>query len=60
MGPKTGPRPASSTPRMHGVPGSVVEESEDGDDGRSVGGTGEKYVWVSPARVAVRSTEGGM
>ena len=44
MGPKTGPRPASSTPRMHGVPGSVVEESEDGDDGRSIGGTVEKYV----------------
>lgn len=48
MGPRTGPRPASSTPRAHGGPGSgfcvvVVSEGDDGA-GRSEGGTGEKCV----------------
>lgn len=53
MGPRTGPRPASSTPRAQGGPGSwgsfcsgvvVVEGEDEGEDagGRRDGGTGEK------------------
>jgi len=46
MGPRTGPRPASSTPNAHSGPG-VVFEGSDGVGlgvGRSEGGTGEKWV----------------
>lgn len=50
MGPRTGPRPASSTPRTHGT----------GDGERRESGTGEKCVYVSPATRAVSFIDGGM
>jgi hypothetical protein len=48
MGPKTGPRPASSTPSAHGGPGIFEAASESSlvndDVRRRLGGTGEKCV----------------
>lgn len=66
MGPKTGPRPASSTPKQTGVPDAAGESDSSGvlvfvDEagGRSVEGTGEKYVYESPERMAFSLMEGG-
>lgn len=43
MGPRTGPRPASSTPNAHAGPGFAVsgESEETSSVERSVGGTAE-------------------
>ena len=46
MGPRTGPRPASSTPNAHSGPGFVFSGSwgVGSGVGRSEGGVGEKCV----------------
>ena len=41
MGPRTGPRPASSTPNAHAGPGSVESGRRVSGVGRSMGGTAE-------------------
>lgn len=56
MGPRTGPRPASSTPRQHG--GAV--EGSDGFVGRSEDGIGEKWAFEAPARRGSWWIDGGM
>lgn len=55
MGPRTGPRPASSTPRQTGG----AEEGSEGE-GRREEGMGEKCVKDAPVRIEGRWTEGGM
>jgi hypothetical protein len=63
MGPRTGPRPASSMPRQQGGPrdlGLEVVVGEEGVGGRRDGGTAEKCVYESPERRVLRWIEGGM
>lgn len=56
MGPRTGPRPASSTPRQHGG----REDGSEAEVGwRRMGGTGEKCVYEEPERRGSWWMEGG-
>ena len=62
MGPRTGPRPASSTPNAHAGPGFTVSvESEEGSEvGRSAGGTAEKWVYDAPEKRCSWLIDGAM
>lgn len=55
MGPRTGPRPASSTPKAHGA----AVDGSDASVGRSEGGIGEKYVDEAPDRSSRLEMDGG-
>ena len=59
MGPRTGPRPASSTPRHTGTPRGEGSAAV-GAGGRRDGGTGEKCEYEAPWRRGLWWTDGGM